>query len=211
MSLLGSIEIKKRLIGKIHLLKEIPGYSAYELAVKHGYEGTEEEWLESLSVKGDPGTLESHTEVDALGHRVINVAEPVEDTDGVTKAYADEKGDEVVLTAISDILTAEDVSDDFCGVVNGCTITYKKVFRCRNLIVGRIIAEERTDQISFSFDQSVRPTNAMKIYGKCLAANGGELSDVCTLSFDGSAANWFFEEGGVNASKIVFTFTYPYR
>lgn len=24
------------------------GYSAYEIAVQHGYEGTEEEWLESL-------------------------------------------------------------------------------------------------------------------------------------------------------------------
>lgn len=29
------------------------GYSAYEIAVRNGFEGTEEEWLESL--KGDPG------------------------------------------------------------------------------------------------------------------------------------------------------------
>ena len=29
------------------------GASAYEIAVKHGFEGTEEEWLESL--KGEPG------------------------------------------------------------------------------------------------------------------------------------------------------------
>ena len=29
------------------------GYSAYEIAVQHGYEGTEEEWLASL--KGEPG------------------------------------------------------------------------------------------------------------------------------------------------------------
>lgn len=26
------------------------GYSAYEIAVQHGFQGTEEEWLESLSV-----------------------------------------------------------------------------------------------------------------------------------------------------------------
>lgn len=34
-----------------------PGLSAYELAVKNGYEGTEQEWLDSFQkgVKGDPG------------------------------------------------------------------------------------------------------------------------------------------------------------
>lgn len=96
MSFTGVTEAKKKLIGKIHLLREIPGFSAYELAVKHGFEGTEEEWLASLSVKGDPGTLESHTEIDALGNRVINVADPVEDTDGVNKRYV-----------------GEDISEDF--------------------------------------------------------------------------------------------------
>lgn len=29
------------------------GYSAYEIAVQHGFIGTEEEWL--ISIKGDPG------------------------------------------------------------------------------------------------------------------------------------------------------------
>lgn len=29
------------------------GESAYEIAIRHGFEGTEEEWLESL--KGEPG------------------------------------------------------------------------------------------------------------------------------------------------------------
>lgn len=91
MSLIGSTEVKKKLIGRVHLLREIPGYSAYDLAVKHGFKGTEEEWVASIKgERGKPGTLESHTEVDALGHRVINVAEPMEDTDAVTKGYADE-------------------------------------------------------------------------------------------------------------------------
>jgi hypothetical protein len=32
------------------------GYSAYQIAVQHGYEGTEEEWIASLKgEKGDPG------------------------------------------------------------------------------------------------------------------------------------------------------------
>lgn len=59
MSLIGNTEVKKSLIGNIHLLKEIFGYSAYDLAVKHGFKGTEKEWLDSLKGekgdKGDPG------------------------------------------------------------------------------------------------------------------------------------------------------------
>ena len=212
MGIIGATEVKKKLIGMIHLLREIPGLSAYEIAVKNGFRGTEAEWLASLKgEKGDTGTLESHTEVDALGHRVINVAEPVEDTDAVNKVYAEKKADETIDTAISEILNAEDVSEDFCGLVYGCTITYKKVYRCRKLIVGTIVAEEKNGQISFSFDLSVKPKEALTIYGKTFASNGGELNDICTLSYDKGGACWFTEEGGVNASKIVFTFAYPYK
>lgn len=39
--------------GKINRLYELRGYNAYEVAVLNGFEGTEEEWLESL--KGDKG------------------------------------------------------------------------------------------------------------------------------------------------------------
>lgn len=90
MNLIGNLKIKEKLIGNIHLLKKVHGYSAYDLAVKYGYKGTEEEWVQSLKgPKGDPGTLENHTEIDALGHRVVNVAEPEEDTDGASKGYVD--------------------------------------------------------------------------------------------------------------------------
>ena len=41
--------------------KLIRGYSAYEIAVQHGFEGTETEWLESL---GD--TTDLRNEVDAI-------------------------------------------------------------------------------------------------------------------------------------------------
>lgn len=34
----------------------IRGESAYQIAVRHGYDGTEAQWLESLKVKGAPGT-----------------------------------------------------------------------------------------------------------------------------------------------------------
>lgn len=47
MSLTGKAE-GKTLRGKINRLEELQGYSAYEVAVIHGFEGTEEEWLASL-------------------------------------------------------------------------------------------------------------------------------------------------------------------
>ena len=88
MSIIGIKEVKENLIGNIHLLKKVKGYSAYDIAVNEGFKGTLQEWLKSLKgEKGDTGTLESHTEVDALGHRVINVASPKEDTDAVTLKF----------------------------------------------------------------------------------------------------------------------------
>lgn len=56
MSFRGKLE-GKTLSGKISKLVELRGYSAYEVAVLNGFEGTEEEWLASLQgAKGDPGT-----------------------------------------------------------------------------------------------------------------------------------------------------------
>lgn len=52
MSLKGSAENNNVLIGKINRLEELRGYSAYEIALINGFEGTEEEWLESLVPDG---------------------------------------------------------------------------------------------------------------------------------------------------------------
>lgn len=48
MSLTGKATADKLLRGKINGLETLKGYSAYEIALIHGFEGTEEEWLESL-------------------------------------------------------------------------------------------------------------------------------------------------------------------
>lgn len=60
----GKISGKETVQGKLSSLKAIHGYSAYEIAVLHGFVGTEEEWLASLKGdngdkgdKGDPYTL----------------------------------------------------------------------------------------------------------------------------------------------------------
>ena len=48
MSLIGKATTNKKLQGKINGIETLKGYSAYEIALIHGFEGTEEEWLESL-------------------------------------------------------------------------------------------------------------------------------------------------------------------
>ena len=56
MSLTGNIK-GSVLQGSINRLYELQGYSAYDVAVLNGFEGTEEEWLSSLKgEKGDPGS-----------------------------------------------------------------------------------------------------------------------------------------------------------
>lgn len=49
MSLTGNGKTESKLIGSIKDLKTIHGKSAYEIAVLKGFDGTEEEWLESLN------------------------------------------------------------------------------------------------------------------------------------------------------------------
>lgn len=48
MSLEGKAKDGGKVKGKINRLNMIRGYSAYEVAVINGFEGTEEEWLASL-------------------------------------------------------------------------------------------------------------------------------------------------------------------
>lgn len=54
MSTTGKAESYVEMRGSLKIPDMITGKSAYEIAVMHGFEGTEEEWLESL--KGGGGT-----------------------------------------------------------------------------------------------------------------------------------------------------------
>lgn len=118
MSIKGNTETRESLVGNIHLLKKIPGYSAYEIAVKHGFKGTEAEWLVSLQgkdgytpqkgvdyfdgkkgdpgEKGEPGSLELSGEMDAHGLRIKNVADPEDEGDAINKKYFDTAAEEAV-------------------------------------------------------------------------------------------------------------------
>lgn len=109
------VEAREALVGEIYLLKKIFGYSAYELAVKHGFKGSEDEWLLSLTAyglavrngfegtleewisslkgeKGDPGSLELFGEFDATYHQIANLAYPSADADAANKKYVDDVG-----------------------------------------------------------------------------------------------------------------------
>lgn len=68
MSLTGNTEVKNNLVGDIHIIKTINGYSAYEVAVANGYEGTEKEWLEFIKgPKGDKGDAAPFTATNLNG------------------------------------------------------------------------------------------------------------------------------------------------
>ena len=108
MGITGSASAEKRLRGKINALETIRGYSAYEIAMLNGFEGTEEEWLASLH--GEDGA-------DGEAGFVISETEPSE-----TKPYVwiNPNGDygeavtkDELQTAVDDALTEAKESGEF--------------------------------------------------------------------------------------------------
>lgn len=100
MSLTGKAAANSRLRGKINGLETIRGYSAYEIALIHGFEGTEEEWLDSLVadekiaaaveayMKNHPASVASIASVSLLASAWVgsgNLYSQVVDVPGVTK------------------------------------------------------------------------------------------------------------------------------
>lgn len=84
MSIKGNAESYIKMRGSVNLPQAIQGKSAYEIAVMHGFDGTEEEWLASLKgEKGDKG-------------------------DGCTLSDADKA--EIVDLVIAELPNAEEVS-----------------------------------------------------------------------------------------------------
>ena len=75
MSLNGKLESEYVLSGKLSKLETINGLSAYELAVLHGFKGTEEEWLASLvpdDIKFVPEKAENEAYADAMAYNVAS-------------------------------------------------------------------------------------------------------------------------------------------
>lgn len=75
--LLGALSNPEALAGKLSNVA-LRGYSAYDIAVLEGYEGTEEEWLESLKgekleIRNNNGVLEWKYETDSDWTELIDL------------------------------------------------------------------------------------------------------------------------------------------
>ena len=86
MSLTGKATADQLLRGKINGLETLKGYSAYEIALIHGFEGTEEEWLDSLNgglITVDKQLYRSGHAADAkvTGEKIAELATKISDTE----------------------------------------------------------------------------------------------------------------------------------
>ena len=115
MSLSGTIKSGGTMIGKINDLKTIHGYSAYELAViAEGFEGTKEEWLDSL--KGEKG------EQGKRGERGIQ-AHYDEETKTLFITGGDEESAGGGETDVGIVSIEQTVTSTVSGGVNEITVT----------------------------------------------------------------------------------------
>ena len=75
MSLSGSADSVVKLRGSLSIPEAIVGKSGYEIAVMHGFEGTEEEWLASLKGEDYVLTEADKTEIADIVLASLPVAE----------------------------------------------------------------------------------------------------------------------------------------
>ena len=68
MSLSGTVSSDKEIVGQVGVLNTIHGKSAYEIALLHGFEGTEQEWLDYIESN-------SYRLTDAEKEEVANIVE----------------------------------------------------------------------------------------------------------------------------------------
>lgn len=99
MSTKGSAESYVELRGSISMPDAITGKSAYEIAVMHGFDGTEEEWIASI-MKGDKGDQGDKGDPGKDGYT------PVKGTDYYTEA----EKEEMVKAVLAKLPYAEGVS-----------------------------------------------------------------------------------------------------
>lgn len=85
MSTKGNAESFVEMRGSLKIPDMITGKSAYEIAVMHGFQGTEEEWLESLKGGGGTQARIGYVTLDASGWSGENhLHSQVVTIDGVT-------------------------------------------------------------------------------------------------------------------------------
>lgn len=106
MSLSGNASTDKLLIGNVQGLNSIHGKSAYELAVIHGFEGTEQEWLDSLNgPKGDAYILTEADKEEIADKVARDTLE--ESAEKYIDSVIEEKDLEVTRTATGNAITID--------------------------------------------------------------------------------------------------------
>lgn len=105
---MSDIENTITLKGRLVVPDAIHGKSAYEIAVMHGFDGTEEEWLDSLKADFDERADDAKASIDDEVDNVIvpeAIAEIIATTEGEKQKVTD-AGDEAVDVIVSERLTS---------------------------------------------------------------------------------------------------------
>ncbi|MGI6701239.1 MAG: S1C family serine protease [Christensenellales bacterium] len=98
-------------------LKGKKGLSAYEIAVSNGFNGTEEEWLESLKgTKGDTGNTSDIAAVNYAINSVVCVYADSSAGAGVIISDNKEEGDAYIITNYHVVYSAQDGISEDIGV-----------------------------------------------------------------------------------------------
>lgn len=159
MGLKGREDSRCGLKGKINGFDEIRGYSAYEVALINGFDGTEEEWLASL--KGPPGQYALVT--------VTSNGDGTYTSDKTYKELLEEK-------KAGKTLHCRYYDDDvYLPFVSGRVLTFCAVFDCYIYQVEIIAAGEGTQ------------VNLKKIDISTLNSGGGSSSRIAYVNLLASA------------------------
>ncbi len=191
MGLEGLTKVKESLIGNIHLLKKVSGFSAYDLAVADGFKGTLKEWLASLKgPKGDTGSVELSDKLDAVNKKITNLAEPEEDGDAVNKQYAD--GSYVFAKV-------EDITDAFASMLGDAQLLGGSyVHKQGNIVHGslKITAPFMATFELFKVNASYRPQGVVFPIG--FLSNDDTTGDLASF---GQVATFCINNNGVFSIK----------
>ena len=170
--------------------QELRGQSAYEVAKENGFEGTEEEWLESL--KGEPGKDGKDGEPGKDGNPGKDGYTPIKGVD-----YFDgekgEKGD------VGGIVTGTYVSTNEAGEDYPCSLTFDFVPKML-ILWGRDAArnDNRTHQAIINLVDATEE----------FSTKNATMSNVATDN--AGLAAYYYPDTGMN-SKVVGTTVYWYH
>lgn len=134
MSLNGRAESVVKLRGSLSIPDAIVGKSAYEIAVMHGFNGTEEEWLDSLLdfIKADAEEIvkEVYASIERLNEASEAAVERVESLAGEVLNITQETGDSEVSVMSQKAITEEfnAMTEQISAITDGFAARTAQIF-----------------------------------------------------------------------------------